>query len=82
MNKNKMIAIAVTLGVFFGPFYQLFITNNGSNIVNSSREIFLMLGWIVGMIVAFWIAVNEPFGKKQTVAEAREKMTAEKSKAA
>lgn len=82
MNKNNLIAVAVVLGVFFGPFYQLFIKENGSIIVDSAREIFLMLGWIFGMIAAFWIAVNEPFGKKKTVAAAQQRMATEKNKAA
>lgn len=65
MSKSKIIALVITLGVFFGPFYRLFIHNNGSNIVDSAGEMMLMLAWIVGMIVAFAIAVNKPFDKKQ-----------------
>lgn len=68
MNKNKLIAILIAVVVMAGPFYQLFIANGGSTIVHSAREIFLMLAWIIGMIVAFGISVNEPFGKKQTSA--------------
>lgn len=33
-------------------------------IVHSAREIFLFLGWMLGMFSAFYISVNEPFTKK------------------
>lgn len=68
MNKNKLIAILIAVVVMAGPFYQLFIANSGDTVVHSAREVLFMLAWIFGMIIAFGIAVNEPFGKKQTVA--------------
>ena len=81
MNKNKLIAIAVIAVTFCGPFYQLFIRENGNIIVHSAREIFLFLGWILGMIVAFYIGVNEPFGRAKRVAAER-KQQAQQRKAA
>jgi hypothetical protein len=64
MSKSKIVAIVITLGVFFGPFYRLFIYNNGNEIVDSAGEMMLMLAWIIGMIAAFSISVNKPFDKK------------------
>jgi hypothetical protein len=81
MNKNKLVAILIAVVVMAGPFYQLFVANGGSTIVHSAREIFLMLAWIIGMIIAFGIAVNEPFSQKQTAASSSVK-TQEKRKAA
>ena len=64
MNKNKIIAFAILLAVFFGPVYRLFIYHDGNEIFDSAGEIFLMLGWIFGIIAAFFVGVNEPFGRK------------------
>ena len=64
MNKNKIIAIALILAVFFGPFGMLFVYDNNL-IVHSAREIFLFLAWMFGMFAAFYISVNEPFTKKE-----------------
>lgn len=81
MNKNKVIALIIIIAVFLGPFYRLFIYNNGNGIVDSSGEMFMFLGWIIGMIVAFYISVNEPFGKNKATA-ATVRSQSEKSKAA
>lgn len=72
MNKNKLIALVIALVAFFGPFYYLFIRNNGSDIVDSAFEMFMFLGWIIGWIVAFGISVNEPFGKKASATAQQE----------
>jgi type IV secretory pathway TrbL component len=63
MNKNKIIALLIILVTFFGPFGMLFVYDEHL-IVHSAREIFLFLAWILGMISAFYISVNEPFTKK------------------
>lgn len=82
MNKNKVIAFIIFLAVFFGPFYYLFIRDNGRDIVDSALEMFMMLGWIIGMIVAFGIAVNEPFGKKSSAGKQQKNIPMQKSEAA
>lgn len=64
MNKNKVIALLIILAVFFGPFGMLFVYDD-KLVVHSAREIFLFLAWIAGMLVAFYISVNEPFTKKE-----------------
>jgi hypothetical protein len=66
MNKSKLVAAIIAIGLYVGPFYYLFIRNNGSDTVDTGKEMLLGLFWIVGMIVAFYFGVNEPLEKKST----------------
>lgn len=81
MNKNKLIALLVILAVFFGPFGMLFVYDNNL-VVHSAREMFLFLGWLIGMFVAFYIGVNEPFGKKAVARTQSTQQSAQMHKAA
>lgn len=67
MNKSKLVALLIAVGLYVGPFYYLFMRNNGSDIVDTGKEMLLGVGWIVGMIVAFYFGVNEPLEKKEQV---------------
>jgi len=81
MNKSKLVAAVIALGLYLGPFYYLFIRNGGSEIVDTGKEMLLGVGWIVGMIVAFYFGVNEPLEKKTQVA-GQQAAAQEKRKAA
>ncbi len=67
MNKNKLVALLIGIGLYVGPFYYLFIRNNGSEIVDTGKEMLIGMSWIVGMIVAFYFAVNQPLKDKKQV---------------
>jgi|GEM_PF-4439069 hypothetical protein len=81
MNKNSVIALIIILAVYFGPFAMLFAYDNNV-VVHSAKEIFLFLAWIIGMIAAFYISVNKPFGKTSTVGSGANTVTGTVSKAA
>ncbi len=77
MNKNKIVAAIIAILLYVGPFYYLFIRNNGSDIVDTGKEMLVGVSWILGMIVAFYFAVNQPL-KTKSAASAVKKHTAEK----
>lgn len=64
MNKNKVIALIITLAVYFGPFGALFFYNDV--LLDTFAEMSMFLLWMAGMIIAFYISVNEPFGRRKT----------------
>lgn len=80
MNKNKVIALIIILAVYFGPFGALFFYSDV--LIDSFRELFLFLLWIAGMIAAFYISVNEPFGRKNTAAAKAQQQAGAQRKAA
>lgn len=82
MNRNKVAAWIIILVVYLGPFYYLFIRNNGSEIVDTGKEMLFGVSWIIGMIVAFYFAVNEPLKPKQTAAKAQKAASESQRKAA
>lgn len=70
MNRNKLVAAIIGIALYLGPFYYLFIRNNGNDIVDTGAEMLVGVSWIVGMIVAFYFAVNQPLkNKKQATAQ-------------
>lgn len=68
MNRNKLVAAIIGIAIYLGPFYFLFIRNNGNDIVDTGKEMLIGVSWIVGMIVAFYFAVNQPIQAKKRVA--------------
>lgn len=67
MKKSKIIAGIIFLGIYFGPFQMLFITDE---IVSGAKYIGLFMATLIGVLVAFGIGTNEPFDRKET-AEAK-----------
>jgi hypothetical protein len=65
MNRNKLVAAIIGIALYLGPFYYLFIRNNGSEIVDTGKEMLIGVSWIVGMIIAFYFAVNQPLQAKK-----------------
>lgn len=65
MNKNNLVAALIAITLYAGPFGFLFFRNNGSEIVDTGPEMLAGVSWILGMILAFYFAVNQPIGKAQ-----------------
>jgi uncharacterized membrane protein YqaE (UPF0057 family) len=70
MNKNKLIAVAIVLAIYFGPVGMLFLYEDV--LVDSFSEMALFLLAIFGMIAAFYIGVNQPFGKQKAAREKKQ----------
>ncbi|GAB4143384.1 MAG: hypothetical protein Fur0041_18460 [Bacteroidia bacterium] len=74
MNINKVIATLIALFILLVPGRILYMSE--FRIVSGASDIFLFLTCVIGFFAIFYIGTNEPFGKKEEVADldyAREK---------
>ncbi len=63
MNINKIVAWLIVVAIYCGPVGMLFIYNDV--LVDTFAEMSLFLIWTFGMIIAFYIGVNEPIGRRE-----------------
>jgi glycerol-3-phosphate acyltransferase PlsY len=82
MNINKLVAALIAIAIYVGPFYYLFIRNNGDETVDTGKEMLIGVSWILGMILAFYFAVNEPIQGKSAPAKGQKSLAENHRKAA
>lgn len=82
MNINKLVAAIIAIALYVGPFYYLFIRNNGGEIVDTGKEMLIGVSWILGMILAFYFAVNEPIKPKSAATKSQKSISENQRKAA
>lgn len=70
MNTNKVVAWLLVIAIYCGPVGMLFFYNDV--LLDTFAELFLFLVWTFGMIAAFYIGVNQPFGKRKARKKAQQ----------